>query len=335
MSPLLGVGVPIPPPTTPPVPLPSGAPIRTPLRHLWRGWNGSTFDLTGRDPTGVFFRPGVRGMNAAKVQPYLSELAGVNGSRPRGHRLPSREVFWPISVWAEGDSQAWIDYDAAFWTTLQPGRVGVWEVQQPNGDVRRLRCTFVSDGDHAHDWDGAQRGWMQYGVYLRADQPLWEGLPVRPPAWAAGGQENFYGGNAGGGFGPPYYISSALTLASAVIDNPGNVPASVLWTIQAQPGAGGVTSAAVGVGGRVVEVPFTIAAGYQVVVDTDPTAQTALYGPIPAAGEAFVGAERTRDLGAAAFASVPDGKSQALSLSMVGVGTVQAELTPRYYRATG
>lgn len=314
---LLGDGTPIIPPDEPQPPVQV---LRSPLRHVWRGWDGTEWDLTGHRPTGVYLRPGVRGMNAAPQQVYRTALAGVNGTRYRGHRLTSREVFWPISIWSAGDSQEWLDYDAKFWRTLQPGRVGTWTVVQPNGTARSLRLRFEDDGDHAAEWDPAQLGWERYGIRFMADQPLWEGATVRPPAWAAADSQNFYGGDAGGGFGPPYFISSSFTLANAVIDNPGDVDAWPVWRI-----TGPTTEVTVGVAGRLIEIPFALTDAQTLVIDTAPTAQTAYLGST----------ERTQDLGAVNFAPIPAGSSRPLSLAMVGTGTVQAELVPLYLRAHG
>lgn len=291
--------------------------LRTPMEHTWTGWDGSEWDLTGSRSTGVYLRPGVRGLNMAEVVPYLSELAGVNGSQYRGHRLTRASVFWPLSLWHDGNSQDWIDYDSAFWRTMQPGKLGTWTVRQPSGAARHLRLQFASDGDHAIDWDPGQMGWTQYGVYLRADQPLWEGDPV-VRSWEPQESQPFFGGDLGGGFGPPFYISSGQTLANARMDNPGDVEAWPVWTI-----TGPVDTVSVGVAGRTVTVPFPLLEGESLVIDTRPTEQTAFKGTT----------ELTSSLGAADFAPIPAGDSRPLSLSMVGAGRVEARLVPLFLRA--
>lgn len=68
--------------------------------------------------------------------------------------------------------------------------------------------------------------------------------------------------------------------ANAKINNPGDVDAWPTWTI-----IGDSTAAAVGVGTSVVEVPFVVPAGKALVVNTDPTVQTAvMYNYTPANG---------------------------------------------------
>lgn len=119
--------------------------------------------------------------------------------------------------------------------------------------------------------------------------------------------------------GPPYYIGSGQSIANATMSNPGDVAAWPVWTVN-----GPFTSAEVGVDGRKVVVPFAMLAGESLTIDTAPSAQTAID---------HTGAERTASLGAADFAPIEPGESVALSLSLVGAGSISASLQPLHFRA--
>ncbi|MHA7210789.1 hypothetical protein [Arthrobacter sp. MDT1-65] len=61
------------------------------------------------------------------------------------------------------------------------------------------------------------------------------------------------------------------------------------------------------------------------VIDTDPTVQSAWRN----------GVDVTAQLGSADFAPIPAGEDRQLSLTMAGTGSVEAAITPRFYRAFG
>jgi hypothetical protein len=63
--------------------------------------------------------------------------------------------------------------------------------------------------------------------------------------------------------------------------------------------------------------------GDTLVIDTDPTVQCAWLN----------GVDVTAQLGSADFAPIPAGEDRTLSLALVGAGSVQAEIRPRYYKA--
>jgi len=282
--------------------------------HTWTGWDGSVWDLSGFD-SGVSLGAGVRGMSMPPVQRFTSDSPGVHGSRWRGSRTQEREVFWPLRVYHAARSQEWLDYDAAFWRTMHPDHTGVWTVTQPNGQSRSLRLRCVDDGQQAFDTDPALLGWARYGVTLVAEQPYWEGEPVTR-AWKVGAPVSFFGSGPGG---PPFTISPGSTLANAEIDNLGDIDAWPVWTIY-----GPTDSVTVGVNGRTVTVPFPVAYGGRLTIDTRPSAQTAIDGN---------GGEWTSQLGSFNFTPVPAGKAVSLSLALSGAGLVEASLTPLFLRA--
>jgi hypothetical protein len=86
-----------------------------------------------------------------------------------------------------------------------------------------------------------------------------------------------------------------------------------------------------GVGDSVVEVPFTVADGKALVVDTDPRVQTAIEYDYPGMTNPV---DRTADLtGAVDFAAIPAGGTSPLNVSITGDGTIRVELVPLYWRA--
>ena len=298
------------------VPVAPGRLVAEGTSHLWTGWDGSEWDLSGLG-SGVSLGSGVRGLTMPPVQRFSTDSPGVAGSRWRGFRTQEREVFWPLRVYHEAKSQEWIEYDRALWATMHPARTGVWTVTHPDGSSRSLTLRCVDDGSHAFDTDPALLGWARYAVTLVAEQPYWEGEPLTR-SWKTVDPKPFFGGVVGGK-GPTFYISSGSTLGNATMDNPGDVDAWPVWTIY-----GPTSSVSVGVGGKLVTVPFAIADGDSLTIDTRPSAQTAFTA---------AGVEMTSQLSAFNFAPVPSGQSVPLSLSMVGNGVVQAALTPLHLRA--
>ena len=157
------------------------------------------------------------------------------------------------------------------------------------------------------------RGWASYGVSLIADNPFWTGEPVRR-TWSQSDALDFYGG----GDAPAFNISSGSQLSSAKLTNEGDLEAWPVWTIR-----GPLTSVTVGVDGETVQWNTTMAADDILVIETDPTVQSAWLNGVDVTGQ----------LGTADFAPIPAGDEVPLSLTMAGTGSVEASITPRYYRA--
>jgi hypothetical protein len=206
-----------------------------------------------------------------------------------------------------------VELDAAFWHTMHPDKAGVWSVTGPKG-VRSLTCVYDNDGGHSMDMMPTLRGWEKYGIYLAAEQPYWSGDPVRR-TWAQSAPVDFFGGV---NKAPIFHISSGSSLATAAMTNEGDVDAWPVWSI-----TGPTTSVTVGVGGRTVTAPITIAEGSTLVIDSDPVKRSALLD----------GVNVYKQLSSWNFAPIPPGQNMELSLSMAGTGSVMAEITPRYFRS--
>lgn len=297
------------------------APPPGPINHwgglivTWTDWEGTVWDLSDWRSGAFLLADGVEGLNMPATTDWVSSSPAVHGQRYRGGVTNPRSVFWPVHVWSEDSASQWERVDRAFWRGLQPGKFGTWSVTTPSGTKRSIRLRFVDDGQHQFSVDPFQRGWASYGVTLVADDPFWNGEPERR-AWADQEGQNFYGGPAL--FGPPFFISSASQLSTATLTNKGDVDAWPTWTIR-----GPATSVQVGVGDRLVSWSGLLLEGDTLVIDTDPTVQTAWKN----------GVDVTSALGSVDFTPIPAGSDRPLSLALSGTGSVEAAIVPRHYRA--
>lgn len=324
-----------------------GAPSVAPVDPApsWSGmpmtWaaKGLEFSLTDRR-TGIHLMPGVRGLGSTTTERHSSASPAVAGSRYEGTSTLDREAHWPLRIWHNGGSIDWMERDRAFWATMDPEDTGVWTVTHPDGKHRSLRLRFVSDGDHARDRNPLRLGWDTYGITLVAEQPFWEGDPV-VKSWKNRTYAPFFEPT-----GPQIVnIAAGSDASTATIDNPGDVESYATWFLD-----GAMTAAAVGVNGVVVDVPFAIATGECLVIDSDPELVGATMYQISAAQLALPAEQRKKPsarvigvdlinpldmsaaLGEADFAPIPAGASVPLTLTITGAGAVEALLPTRYRR---
>jgi hypothetical protein len=304
----------------------------------WTGWDGTVWDLTSAD-RGAFIenKRGLRGLSMPEHERWSRNAPLVPGSTHVGHQVKDRTILWPLAIYSDESSDGWIARDRAFWRTMDPDREGTWTVTHPSGERRYLKCRFLDDNSHSWQSDQMQKGWDRYSITLLADYPYWRG-PVSTRSFQQPDPVEF----ADPEDEPVISISSASSLASASINNPGDIDASVTWWLH-----GPSTSAAVGVGDRVVDVPFAVADGKTLVIDTNPTARTAklidspdlqksLEEQIATVAERLPsGTNRTKDLGSTTNMNgrVPSGSDQPISVAMAGSGQIRALLTPSYRRA--
>lgn len=299
----------------------------------WTGWDGSEWELT-RPASGLFLRPGVRGLGLPEFERQSSSSPAIAGSRHRGSSTKDREVFWPLYLYSDRSSDEFYERNRAFWRSLDTEREGTWKIVLPNGSARslRLRLTGADDGlNH----DPIQRGWASYGINLLADQPYWVGDTVRK-SWAQDDLRNYYvttEDRTQYGYADDviHYLSSGGELASATFSNDGDVPSYPVWKV-----VGPTTAVEFGVGAGRVVVPFDIPEGYAVEIDTDPVdGQVLWYGLWDQATKSLIGpVDRTSELDpSSAFLPIPAGQDRPLSFEMTGLGTIIAEVRNKYRRA--
>jgi hypothetical protein len=286
------------------------------LSHTWTGWDGTTFDLT-EGTAGVFMLlDGVTGMHMPEFDQFLDEHASVDGARYRGERTRVRNPEWTLGIFGD-TSPEWRARDVAFWRTMHPGRPGLWTVTDPDGATRTLACRYRSSSEIQFDLDPSKAGWSVYPVTLMAERPYWEGAPINSPVWGEAESEDFTGPDDEA---PDYYVAGATSLGSAAMANPGDVDASLVYTVR---GVGaGLTSVSIEAAGG--ELGFgAVAAGSVLRINTDPTAPLATLDGVDVSGSVDPWDPR----------AIPAGESSALGITMVGEGTVQASFVPRYFRA--
>jgi hypothetical protein len=317
-------------PYVPPAP---PAPVWVGMRMTWTA-KGTEWPLTDYS-TGLCLLSQVRGLGTPKFTRYSVSSPATPGSLFRGVSVADRDVFWPVHIWNDTSSLEWMDRDRAFWSTMDPYDTGVWTVYLPDGGTRSIRLRFVDDGDHAAEVDPIGNGWDTYGINLVAEQPFWEGNPV-VRSWKADTPLTFFDPT-----GPQIVnINSGHSLDSASITNPGDVESFPRWFID-----GDTTTGTVGVNGVTVNIPFAVASGKCLVIDSDPDVIGATMYDITTAGLAMkpsarvIGVDlinpvdKTALLGEADFASVPAGSSVPLTLAVTGGGTIEVALPTRYRRA--
>jgi hypothetical protein len=269
---------------------------------------------------------GVEGLHFPKITRYQSTSRAFPGARNRGWQTESRDVFWPVLIWSDG-SGSWLDLYTQFFDTMHPDRPGTWSVTT-GSTTRTLQVTGTFDGGVTYDQDPMETGWMQYPVSLEAVQPYWSG-DVLTQSWQGTSPTDFF--NTTGA--TPFNISSAADFSTATMDNPGDVDAYPVWVI-----AGPLSSVSVGVGSKLVNVPFSVASGDILVIDTDPRNVTARMGAAAVVLDADgvptgAGTDQTAALGFQSFAPIPDGTQKPLAVSATGSGSVTCRLVPLYFRA--
>lgn len=308
----------------PTVPLPSTPLVGTEV--TWQGWDNSLWELTNPESGVVLVNQGVEGLHLPKFRQWTRQSPAVAGQTFAGSIAEPRTVVLPLLVFQDASSSDWVDHDRKFWRSLHPAREGTLTVSPAGIGYRRsLRCRLVPE-DHSFALDPAFAQWAQYVVTLVADQPFWAGPPVQG-GWIGTGGDEFYEET-----GPHLVnIASGYTTADASIKNDGDEDAWPVWTI-----IGPATSAHVGVGDNVLEIPFEVEAGKAVVIDTDPRVQTAIeydYTEVP--GGYFQNpVDRTADLtGSVDFAAIPAGGRVPINIAITGGGTIRVKVTPLYWRA--
>lgn len=307
----------------------------TGIEMWWTGWDGSEWALT--DPeSGRFLRPGLRGLLMPEYERHSTSSSAVPGSRHRGTSTLDREVFWPLHEYSDLGSKDFMEWNRAFWRTMDPDREGTWRIVLPNAEVLKLGLKLLSVEDGLNH-DPVKSGWLSSAITLVADSPYWRGQTVRR-SWGQSDPKNYYvtdADRAENGWGPDviHYLSSGMEIGETTFTNKGDVEAYPVWTAVGSPTT---TSVTFGVAGAVVKVPFSIPAGYAVQLDTDPlNGQVLWYGQWDEVAMAIINPlDRTASLDPTSrFMAIPAGEDRQLSITFTGTGQVMAEVTPLFRRA--
>lgn len=297
------------PPVGPPVPEDQWAGVSL----VWIGADGSVWDIGTGGRGAVLQRSGTEGLHNPVITKFNSTSRVIPGNRPRGWRTEAREVFWPILVYSRENSAQWKSRYQEFFASIHPEIPGTWRVSH-GGVTRELQLTGVFKNGHAFEHDPLIFGWEMFGVPLEAHQPYWEGAPLELGPWRQPETGPFF---APGG-SPDFFISSSTEIGRALITNPGDVDAWLVWKA-----VGPLSEIEIGIGDAVATIPFDLAPGQELIIDTDPRHQTGTLN----------GLDVTKPLGLLPYAAIPPGSNVEVHVEAAGDGEISATLTPLYFRA--
>lgn len=292
------------------------------IGHLWEA-AGISFYLTspgiGEPPPEVWLlNKGIEGLGMPPHQAFTRQTALLDGQSNSGWRAEPREVFWPVLI--DADASTWDDVQTRFWRTMRPNLFGVWTVS--NGDSSRyLNCRYVSDGGAVYSSDPSVSGAEVHGLNLVADDPWWHTADVSATFQTAETPIDFFNG----GIAPDFYIMSGNTIDSASIENPGDVPVWPTYRVD-----GPVTSFSIETDSSEPDVAaeITVLEGEWLIVDTNPTVQTALLYTGPSTYTDVTG-----DLLNYNPRPIGIGLDTEFSIALFGEGSLTISITPSYFRA--
>jgi len=279
----------------------------------WTGVDGSVWRLTKPGAPNPRMAPGVKGLHMPKMIVHKSSSPLVPGvDIDDGYELPERSVYWPLLFRARS-SEEWQEDHAGFFRSFHPVRTGIWTVGEGR-QARTLPLTGSFDGGYVFPHDPFLTRLALIGVELTAPRPLWRGVPIT---------QKFSGPSTRPfiplGGGPPYYIAPGATFQDAKIANPGDEPSYLTWEVEGPQPAG----IKLGVGEALIEVPFAIAEGSKLSINTNPAEQYATLD----------GVDCARDLGFQIFAPIPAGGEVNLVIISDGEGSIRATHVPLYWMA--
>lgn len=276
----------------------------------WTGRDGVEWVLCGKNAVPAMQR-GVKGLHMPRMDVFESSTPLVPGSDLLGYSIPGRPVYWPLLFRAQSADE-WRQIYSSFFRSFHPVDPGVWTVGEGD-DARTLPLTGTFDGSYSFSIDPFVTGWALIGIELYAPRPLWRGKAEKQE-FTADLPVDFIPAAPGN----EYHPSPDASFATATINNPGDEPAYLRWTVE-----GPASELELGVDGAVIEVPFDLDEGDTLIIDTDPAGQYATLN----------GEDVTTELGFQIFGPVPARGTSPLTITSSGAGTVIAELTPLYWMA--
>ncbi|KDA05864.1 hypothetical protein DC31_13940 [Microbacterium sp. CH12i] len=254
------------------------------LSMRWTGADGSVWDLA--DPLGAVpgMGRGVTGLHMPQMTLFESSSPLVPGVQLVDYAIQKRPVYWPL-IFKGKSIPAWHAAYSAFFDSIHPVKPGTWTVGKGKS-ARTLELTGTFEADYAFDRDPFTTGLAIIGLELVASRPLWRGVPISQEFGTAEGVPFIDAME----LAPTFNVSPAATFSKAEVSNPGNEPAYPMWTVM-----GPLDLVQIGIGDALIDVPFEVAAGSVLVIDTDPSGRFATLD----------GVDCTRELGFQMFAPVP------------------------------
>ena len=287
---------------------------------VWTGADGSVWDLV-RGPVQIT-DGGFTGLGFSEFDEYTRDSPLVDGQSFDGVRQKARQVFLPLLLGVDtGTSIDWLALERAWWRSVRPNKTGTLTVTAPDGQVRSVALRFVSDGGQPYKVDPALEAMSVAGLIMKADDPWWLAPEAGRVFEVDPTGNNFFGGLSG--FGPPFTIVPANTTGAWTMENPGDEDAWVVWVVE-----GPASGFRFVIDGHAIDGTIDVPSGSRLLIDTDPTVQTALL--IDAAGNV---SNVTQLLDSYDYARVPAGESVPVTALVYGVGRLSVRFRPRFYRA--
>lgn len=285
------------------------------------GADGSSWDLLDPlSPTQLV--GGMGGLHLPTSTGRWTQTARRSGRRFKDAVTDYRQFTMTVRV---GDvippfrvDDDWRALDGQFWNSL---RTDATSTLVMNGN-RSLTFRLDDSNEHEFPQDPSMRGQASYLIACVADRPEWLGnTAVSTYTFGPDTGTDYYNGVS---LGPPFTISAPSVSRRASISNVGDLPAYPVWTI-----TGPATSARVGVGSRVISIPFPLLAGQQVIIDTEALTIVDAQGNSywPQMGSQVVD-----------FAPIPPGGQVQIVVGLengTATSEIDVRLTPRFRRAWG
>lgn len=297
------------------------------LQLAWNGVDGSVWDLQSGPVRGA---TGISGLGMIALDSFLRTSSVLDGQKRTGWRANPTAVQLPVKLghYGLGGFPSFKALNRAWWQSLRPHKYGRLDVvDQDDASVRSLTCRLESDG-RSFEFDPIDMGWDEGVLALVGDDPWWYG-PTVSAAFGAVSLGNYYGGNGGSGYGPPFYVSSANSTGSQSVSNPGDVDAWPVWTL-----SGPLSAFDLAVGSQHLILPASaglqLLGGQTLVIDTNPAGgQTVLVYN----ADGTLQGNYTRLLSSFGFAAIPAGNSATVSATLTGTGQANMALRPRFFDA--
>lgn len=282
------------------------------------GTDGSVWDLRSipADGNAVYLtNQGLQGLRAPDFTFFTRAGAFTDGQTLTGFQTQPRKVFLPLLIGVNLDPMTFLDLSDRWIAANTIGEYATLRVTRPDGEWREIRIRFNDDGGSQLTDDPVEEGSELAGWTYYADDPYWYGPERRFPFGSDAGRDFFNDGAA-----PPFYISSSFSMRTATIDNSGDVPAWLRYTLW-----GPFDNWTFGLAdGTIGSLPM--ADGDRIDVFTDPSAQYIT---------------RTRDgneqditplVPSIDWRPAPRGQAVPLQITYQGTGHLEARFRPRFFR---